>query len=188
MKIISKYKDYYDYLAGVYGVDDLLILDRRSGTGYTVTGIRNIELVVCGVYIRIITDGSVNYESAEAAYAARVNGAIYRYNYFRDPIVIDLTTEYERAKIELGYNRPNEIIALSKKYPIFIYEYSESIPFPMLKPLGIAKIIPAEKIWLMLSQWLSDRITEGEKPVPIGSDKTRILSAGFDLKTSFRGK
>lgn len=31
MKILSKYKDYYDYLSGVYGEDPLLILDRRDG-------------------------------------------------------------------------------------------------------------------------------------------------------------
>ena len=28
MKIISKYKDYYDYLQGIYGIDNNLILDR----------------------------------------------------------------------------------------------------------------------------------------------------------------
>jgi len=31
MKILSKYKDYYDYLMGIYGEDPLLILDRREG-------------------------------------------------------------------------------------------------------------------------------------------------------------
>jgi hypothetical protein len=30
MKILSKYKDYYDYLTGIYGEDPLIILDRRS--------------------------------------------------------------------------------------------------------------------------------------------------------------
>ena len=29
MKILGKYKDYYDYLQGIYGVDPLLVLDRR---------------------------------------------------------------------------------------------------------------------------------------------------------------
>ena len=32
MKIISKFKDYYDYLQGVYGVDDKLIIDRTKYT------------------------------------------------------------------------------------------------------------------------------------------------------------
>lgn len=30
MKIISKFKDYYDHLAGIYGEDPLLVLDRRA--------------------------------------------------------------------------------------------------------------------------------------------------------------
>ena len=30
MKIISKYKDYYDYLSGVWGIDPLIVLDRTS--------------------------------------------------------------------------------------------------------------------------------------------------------------
>ncbi len=30
MKIISKFKDYYDYLVGVYGIDEKLILDRTE--------------------------------------------------------------------------------------------------------------------------------------------------------------
>ena len=32
MKIISKFKDYYDYLQGIYSVDDKLILDRTKYT------------------------------------------------------------------------------------------------------------------------------------------------------------
>lgn len=28
MKIISKYKDYYDYLSGIYGIDEKIVLDR----------------------------------------------------------------------------------------------------------------------------------------------------------------
>ena len=30
MKIIDNKKDYYDYLAGIYGVDDLVVYDRRG--------------------------------------------------------------------------------------------------------------------------------------------------------------
>jgi hypothetical protein len=31
MKVISKYKDYYDFLAGSYGTDNKLVLDRTKG-------------------------------------------------------------------------------------------------------------------------------------------------------------
>lgn len=30
MKIIDRYKDYYDYLSGIYGIDELVIFDRRE--------------------------------------------------------------------------------------------------------------------------------------------------------------
>lgn len=30
MKIIDNKKDYYDYLSGIYGVDDLVVYDRRG--------------------------------------------------------------------------------------------------------------------------------------------------------------
>ena len=30
MKIIDKYKDYYDYLQGIYGQDPLAVYDRRG--------------------------------------------------------------------------------------------------------------------------------------------------------------
>ena len=30
MKIISKHKDYYDYLQGIYGIDEIMVYDRRT--------------------------------------------------------------------------------------------------------------------------------------------------------------
>ena len=30
MKIIDNKKDYYDYLASIYGIDDLVVYDRRG--------------------------------------------------------------------------------------------------------------------------------------------------------------
>lgn len=36
MKILSKYKDYYDYLSGIYGEDPLVVLDRTNYTTPTI--------------------------------------------------------------------------------------------------------------------------------------------------------
>ena len=63
---------------------------------------------------------------------------------------------------------------------------NDIIEYPSLEALGVNKVIDAKDIWLMLSEWLGTRITENEPIVPVGDDKTRIKSAGFDLKTSFR--
>lgn len=57
---------------------------------------------------------------------------------------------------------------------------------PILKDYNFDKVFKPEKIWIILSEWLGKRITKNEPIVPVGSDKVRILSAGFDLKTSFR--
>ena len=87
------------------------------------------------------------------------------------------------------YNIYPEIKELSKTCPIFLYDKdSKTIyqEFPSLKELGVNKVIDAIDLWILLSEWLGNRITEKEPIVPIGDDKTRILSAGFDLKTSFR--
>jgi hypothetical protein len=54
--------------------------------------------------------------------------------------------------------------------------------FPILSEYDVQKVFPAEKIWLMLSEWL------GREKVILNnqSDEEKILSNGFDLKTSFR--
>ena len=57
MKIISKFKDYYDYLQGVWGMDEKLALDRTdysSTPDYTTNTSMVIDLVrfyVCGVVV-----------------------------------------------------------------------------------------------------------------------------------------
>ena len=46
MKIISPYKDYYDYLSGIYGVDPKIVLDRRDHDEISTEG--TVSLVICG--------------------------------------------------------------------------------------------------------------------------------------------
>jgi hypothetical protein len=55
-----------------------------------------------------------------------------------------------------------------------------------LETLGIQTIIKPFDLWIMLSEWLGYMITQNEPSVPIGDDKIRVESHGFDLKTSFR--
>ena len=54
MKIISKYKDYYDYLVGTYGEDPKLILDRREGFILSKDSTEcKYQLYICGKIIDI---------------------------------------------------------------------------------------------------------------------------------------
>jgi hypothetical protein len=87
------------------------------------------------------------------------------------------------------FNKYPEIKKLAKETPIFIYNnnwHGSSCDFPSLVELGVNKVISAHDIWILLSEWLANKITENEPIMPIGDDKVRIVSAGFDLKTSFR--
>ena len=58
MKILDKRgsKDYYDYLTGVYGIDDKLVLDRRKKTFFgiipTKISLYIAGFVVEGLYIK----------------------------------------------------------------------------------------------------------------------------------------
>jgi hypothetical protein len=35
MRILDKHKDYYDYLAGIYGIDNTVFFDRRGSIPLT---------------------------------------------------------------------------------------------------------------------------------------------------------
>jgi hypothetical protein len=55
MKIISKHKEYYDYLVGMYGIDEMMVYDRRSEfpmekpDQYPTLGeIRSYMFAICG--------------------------------------------------------------------------------------------------------------------------------------------
>ena len=61
MKIISKYKDYYDFLLGKYGVDPKLVLDRRKGGRLTETSPQSFKLAICGKLIDVFFDGEKCY-------------------------------------------------------------------------------------------------------------------------------
>lgn len=51
MKVISKYKDFYDYLSGIYGEDPLIVLDRREGGVYKPSFQNKIVLYIGGYKI-----------------------------------------------------------------------------------------------------------------------------------------
>jgi len=60
MKIISKYKDYYDFLQGTFGIDEKLILDRTKFHKIELSDYDKITLVIGDLVIEgLFVDGSV---------------------------------------------------------------------------------------------------------------------------------
>lgn len=156
MKIISKYKDYYDYLQGIYGVDEKLILDRRSSEHpmYYQNGVYQFiigELIVevlhvngkfyCGESDMIKIGGQRNEYKSTGIVSYYINskslGEIEGASIRISPIV------FRREKGELK----NPAIYLSK-----YSGFQEKIyPFPRLSQYNIQKVLSPHNAWVELS-------------------------------------
>lgn len=188
MRIISKYKDYYDYLTGLYGVDDKVVLDRRGGTSVEPSDGHVVKLYICGlVYTGVYDNGKYYWGSKVQDAGARLCNLIYLpdeydavphgniFTYRDDLVTIE---PYKDTK---QLNRKLDCPILWKDR-IGWYYTDSCTKFPKLEPIGIASVLSAYDLYLMLTEWLSytpDIIDNRD-------DKLKIQAAGFDLKTSFR--
>lgn len=207
MKILSKYKDYYDFQVGIYGEDPNLVLDRREGkTKIDLNKDRVITLfignkVVQGLYKddrfywgrqdiepfatetfatkrRSALWLSLNHPSKVLSFDFNhASKSVWQYAYHLELEDIGNMNEELRAEYE-RLCKPYAISLLVKGIGVF--------PYPKLDEIAVNKIIDAKTAWLMLTDFLSMEKQRAEKSVPIGDDKLRIKSHGFDLKTSFR--
>jgi hypothetical protein len=193
MKIISKYKDYYDYLQGVYGVDEKLILDRTKFT--------SIMYIPSNNAISTIHIGEWKIQGYWFNNKIHFGKEVEQFSNQNRKILYISEKNYDKNKYYIIANGKfsnlyclKEPEFLNDKSPTWIENCSilegnrtdYYNKFPILREYNIQKVFSAEKVWQILSEWLGKQITRNEKQVPIGDDKTRILSHGFDLKTSFR--
>lgn len=220
MKIISKYKDYYDYLQGIYGVDEKLILDRtvespRSFDPQDYTIVYSKQYVRGKGTIDVPKDVSPNYRvirfcigdysiegmilgnkvlyGEDLASLAIKEEDLYRY---RDYSGVRSTDEYYyidnpetngRVSVakEIRMYTPDKSPCVKESHPILLNagnnQWHKS---PRLDTYGLNKVLAPHQIWVLLSDWLGQRLNV---PVPDNmTNKEKIQAAGFDLKTSFR--
>jgi hypothetical protein len=197
MKIISGFKDSYDYLQSLYGVDEKLVLDRRKyyNLKYIPKGTSKVVIHIGEYLLEGLVKNETFYWGAdiEQFSSPKTKYDIHKdYKDLKNDFYIvnnELYRGYENIKIfkepvHLGDKSPT----WKEDCPILIKNYSDYTKHPILKQYNINSFVTNEWIWHNLTEWLSKRITKNEPDVPIGTDKERILSAGFDLKTSFRNK
>ena len=192
MKILSKYKDYYDYLAGIYGEDEKLILDRRDGNAKNILG-RVVTLYLCDNKIEGYNINNKFYWGKDEIDKIATPMGESTYFMSRNLYTHYIKEPYRKSYRSVDYINCNLIkdVKLTNtklNCPILIKGLinDKLIKFPKLETLGIQTIIKPFDIWIMLSEWLGYMITQNEPSVPIGDDKIRVESHGFDLKTSFR--
>lgn len=194
MLILSKYKDYYDYLIGIWGSDPKLILDR---TEYTYTKEEELKdydtvtLYICNYMVQGMYYNKIWYFGDHLKPFAKEGDKWYKWwyrekestYYIPTPTKLNCNsvTLLRKAKLIPEQDSPN----IKEKCPILKggpgSEYSK---FPILKEYQFNRVFTAEQIWIMLSEWLSARL---DMKVPDNqSDKEKIISHGYDTKTSFR--
>jgi hypothetical protein len=202
MKIISKYKDYYDYLSGIRGVDNKVVLDRRKG------------YIVDNGYFRNSVDSLCNKDLKEPIYSWNYLAicdylyvALYdQYGniYWNDAIINcgELKMNRYKGREEVYFNSDRSFkesiyphkqeTELNQKYecPILMvtFQYkSEHVEyFPKLADIKVPSFYPAEKIHTDLYNWIINRNTPDVQDNR--NDIQKLESAGFCKDYSFRNK
>ena len=240
MKIISKFKDFYDYKVTKYGVDEKLVYTRKTYCEYfqvlignisninidyriseddfnknlkentKVTDEKNIhKILFIGeklIHLFFTENGVYTHFDAKKLDVSKVTYQSYcsKEITFNDGRNFEITTDfgwhklfsYDRKKLfpsmridksDIIFNEPMILIEyFGKSYnknlkyhrPLYKFTYN-----PNLSQMGV--YIDEDFVWQSLVEFLSNKRSEKEIS-PEVSNENKILSKGFDLKTSFR--
>lgn len=215
MRIISKWKDYYDYLAYIFGPDNHIIYERKElcADGFELDPLRRIRIeqkelprtpypndsrlnfykfkycsICAKAYLLIADIDSEEYEVYDPSKVSSiVNAMLTRKSYWNPHSYVSAIAGKEIPAL-LSLHR-------KLKVPVFTFSsgWSGSVALidtkiPHLGMLGVPKVYPADQIYQDISYFLSNTINESPdvSPVPVLSDKEKILTHGFDTKQSFR--
>lgn len=205
MKIISKYKDYYDYLSGIWGEDPKLVLDRREfeHPEFFSHHPQVIRLYICGKIIDGFWDGDSFYFGEALSKFGEIKDPIKRH-WFYSPeyeqrvrfVSFEFTPDIPLARTE-RYNINVEPcddfrgVNVKQNCPILMvnrYSRDSYYKFPILSKMNVGSILKPEVIYQMLVDWYSERNNELEKRPDNQTDIQKLISKGFDKKESFRPK
>lgn len=203
MKIISNFKDYYDFMVNKYGIDPKVVYERVQRGGMYVPDYikiskeRTEEWVVhfCGKkYYVYYAFGDWYYGKGvldldETKYPEKW---LDIYTYKKVTEFNTWKSGYEPKKSRwFGTVRGAEKIHggptdINEKENCPIVLTSPLVNFTVLNPrlsdLNFAKVIPPEDAFITISNWL----TRENPIIDYRTDKEKVISHGFDPKTSFR--
>lgn len=194
MKIISKYKDYYDYISGIYGEDPLLVLDRREGYIHRFSSnSENHEeihkLYICGFIVEIYQKGNKLYcgESLEQFHNVEKSWWYKFYKINRKECCMIIINGYKNNIYKI-IRKDEEYLNIKHDCPIMYMENEKKKLFkyfPRLSDFNIISLLPEQEIYNMLSSWYSRKRTDNEQ-TNTQSNEQKIINKGFDSKKSFR--
>lgn len=188
MKIISNYKDYYDYLQKG-GIDEKVVYDRRTsvqtygGGDFEKIGFPMPEFIkdkdtfnfnICGNLIRLRYEG--NDKDIDRFDKPLVKGK------FVLDTQIPMDGKFVCDKNMLGRTRAGEHPNIKYDCPVILSFSYYTVKNPKLSMFGFGKFMSAETIYQLLYDWNSTNVI----PEDNRTDKEKIQGGGFDYKHSFR--
>lgn len=211
MKIIDKRKDYYDYLVGTYGLDPDIVFDRRGSITlnsefwfndqYPNIGAKTDSLPpkrkepilygdnkipVFGLNIKpILSIGKFTYDILLDRYVEEDGETIGGSNH-----IVGIYNRDDKEKYPISF-----ILGGASVYGGGIAGHYHKIEHGLLRGYyatdnvildgtWITKLFPATKVWEDVYEFLSSQ--KDKEIIDTRTDKEKIISAGFDTKTSFR--
>lgn len=175
MKIISKFKDYYDYCVGKFGRDETRTYDRRVETSLIPEKKRGNPFIHNNKY--------------DQFFAFHICGTIKVVLHREGRFIFNL----KNIKVPMHYlnlvmsdgNKTN----VNQEYgqPIILEGTFGGYTIPNLSKFGFASYIPAEEMYMMVYNFLG--YIKDNPPIQNNqTDKEKVVSHGFDVKKSFRPK
>lgn len=201
MKIIDSKKDYYDYVSGIYGIDDKVVFDRRGSKVLEKRILKSInespakdDFDFVGEFYVKIGDWVYRFNRDEESWSwsmpdKMIFGTLFGRTILSNPVKYESFPYKEKLPddaISVFCKHFKIRINANKKYYGYLsYQRSSEISNPLLNNFEfIKKYISPEDAWQKIYDFISSR---NEKPIIDNrSDVEHLESAGFDKKTSFR--
>jgi hypothetical protein len=198
MKILSNFKDYYDFIAGIYGIDDTIVYERHHQT--VKHGCYNWDKKEYEnknwekVPISGFSDSSMGLKTSLIAlcdktyFVAKYKGKFY-FGEDAKFILNEISDKWvkSRFKKEMSYHSQDTNINETEKCPILLIDNNGSEIRPIAKNIrlsdfGFGSFIEPLTIFTSISEFLTK-----EKPfVDNRTNIEKLQSFGFDKVTSFR--
>lgn len=176
MRIIGGKRDYYDHLVSYYGFDDHITYDRRPFKEVSFKGRDRFLFYICGKIVPLIKkDNQFIFNPKDS----RLSNGWHKGSGWH----------FERDWMEKWYDRQTKV-NVEMRQPVLCsgddFGMGETKYFiPCLADFGFAAKIEAHKMYERIYAFLG-WLKDNPEPPNTQTDKDKIISHGFDLRSSFR--
>jgi len=193
MRIISKYKDYYDYYQGIFGMDNSKVYDRRKMITFDTMEVFNtidatiLDFYICGTQYRMLLFKGILYhtpdelEELDKILDDEGNRGLYLKSW---------GLKSNENKYQAEYDGTNNIpvdVNTKLREPILLKfgRHDDFFQIPLLSDFNFHKIMDAKDVYIKVETFLGWMVDNPPLPNTQTNDG-KIQTAGFDKKHSFR--